>query len=98
LEVASWVDAHRDAEHIPGYFLSSNHRGARALRLHDAIKRGKEAGPLDPLPSEPRPRRDPKVDRRVERIRKGRDEIAAKLKLDPSLIASKTTLYALAQA
>ncbi len=97
LEVAAWVDTHRDAEHLPGYFLSSNHRGARALRLHDAVKRGKELPPLGPLPSEPRPRRDPKVDRRVEKIRKGRDELAAKLNLDPSLIASKTTLYALAQ-
>ncbi len=97
LDIAAWVDTHREADHLPGYFLASNCRGARAIRLHDAVKRGKEQPPLSPLPSEPRPRRDPKVDRRVEKIRKGRDDLAEKLQLDPSLIASKTILYALAQ-
>jgi ribonuclease D len=96
LEMSDWVDANRNADHVPGYMVPSNCRGARLLRLHDAIWRGKMEQPVPPPPAERRPRRNHAVDRKAEHIKKGRDALAAQMGLDPSLIASKLTVYALA--
>lgn len=97
LEMTDWVATHRDAEHVPGFLIPSNVRGPRALRLHEALRRGRAHAPLPSAPYERRPRKDPAIDRRVEQIKKGRDALAAQLELDPSLIASKAILYVLAQ-
>ena len=97
LEISDWVDANRVLTNPPNALIPSNVRGARALRFHDALKRGKALPPLPPAPSEPRLRRDPSVERRADQLKKRRDEIAAGLELDPALIGSKAVLFTLAQ-
>ncbi|HEY8966722.1 MAG TPA: ribonuclease D, partial [Candidatus Methylacidiphilales bacterium] len=96
LEITVWVDEHRQQDHVPHHFLPSNCRGARLIRLHDALDRGREYPPFPAPERGPRLRRSGDFERRVEAIRKGRDEVAAKLALDPSLIASKTVLFQIA--
>ncbi|MDE1171988.1 MAG: HRDC domain-containing protein [Verrucomicrobium sp.] len=97
VEIAAWSDAHRKNDHLPGSLYPGGCRGARGLRFQEALRVGKAAPPIPHLPSEPRARRDTAVDRRVEKLKKGRDEIAHKLQLDPSLLAPKATLFTLAQ-
>ena len=97
LEMSQWVDSNRNDDHVPGYMIPSNCRGARMLRLQDALNRGRIEQPTPLPPPGPRPRRDSSVDRRVEQIKKHRDGLAVQLDLDPSLIASKAVLYTLAQ-
>jgi ribonuclease D len=53
----------------------------------------------DELPELPRKthwRRDKAFDRRLEKLRKVRDEVAAELKLDPGLLAPRHVLSAIA--
>lgn len=73
--------------------------GRRRDALLDAFERG-EARPDAELPRRRRrrpPRPEPEVERRMERLKAGRDRIAAELDLEPSLIAPRDTLEAVAR-
>ena len=97
LEITTWVDTHRDQDHVPGHFLPSNCRGGRLVRLYDALDKGREYPAFPAPPREPRLRRNPDFERRFDTIKKGRDELAMKINLDPSLIASKIVLFQIAE-
>lgn len=97
LDLAEW--ASESIKMPPPAFPHWPHRMShgRAEKLIAAVEAGRAAEPIAKLPSKPRLRHDAKADARMEKLRKGRDEIAEKLKLDPSLIASKSTLLEIAR-
>jgi ribonuclease D len=97
LDMADWADARRS---LPGPAFSGwPHRmpEGRLKRLAEALERGRSSPPIDPLPRRPRPKQDPKADARYEKIKIGRDKIAAELELDPTLLAPKNMLIELAR-
>jgi ribonuclease D len=97
LEFAEWAEANRDAAHLPGFYLARNCRGERLERLKEALAQGRESSPVPPQPRVPRPKGDPEAEKRADLIKAGRDLLAQELELDPSLIASRLILTALAR-
>lgn len=97
LDLAEW--AAESPKMPPPAFSRWPHRMShgRAEKLIHTIEEARQAEPIPKLPSKPRLRHDAKADARMEKLRKGRDEIAEKLKLDPSIIASKSTLLDIAR-
>jgi ribonuclease D len=73
-------------------------RGSRLERFRAAIAEGL-AVPDAELPSRPRggrPRLTPDQERRVNQLRAERDRVAQTLPLDPTLLASRSTLEGIA--
>lgn len=97
LDLAQW--ASESLKMPPPAFPHWPHRMShtRNEKLIAAVEEGRTAEPIAKLPSKPRLRHDAKADARMEKLRKGRDEIAEKLKLDASFIASKSTLLEIAR-
>lgn len=97
VDLAAW--ASENMQMPPPAFSHWPHRMShgRAEKLIKAVEAGRTAEPVPRLPSKPRLRHDAKADARMEKLRKGRDEIAAALKLDPSFLASKSTLLEIAR-
>jgi ribonuclease D len=97
LDLARWA---ADAPHLPppafGHWPHRMSHG-RGEKLIEAVEGGRKAEPIPRLPAKPRAKHDPKADVRMEQLRKFRDEVAKKLELDASLIASKSTLLEIAR-
>ncbi len=96
LAFANWAGTHL---RVPpqGSSLWPNYSPERARRLVEAVEAGRAATPPSPLPAKPRQPRNAAIDRRLEKLRDARDTAAAKLKLDPTILASKITLYDIAR-
>lgn len=97
LDLAKWA---AEFSHMPPpAFGHWPHRmsHSRGEKLISAIEESRKAEPIPRLPSKPRLKHDPKADVRMEQLRKFRDELAAQLKLDPSIVASKSMLLEVAR-
>ena len=70
---------------------------ARSDRLIDAIERGRNAPPVPRPPRGERPPRDKDAEVRMEKLRIYRDNVAAELAIDPTVIAPKSTLQEIAR-
>jgi ribonuclease D len=92
LDLAQWIDAHREADYLPGSYLPKNCRGERLTLLHAAVQRGLHSPPLVPPPRSPRPPYDALAEKRAEHLKEQRDKIALELDLEPTLIASRAIL------
>jgi ribonuclease D len=97
LRLAEWADAHRRLP--PPAWPHWPHRitERRIDSLIAAIHAGRSAEPIPRLPRRHRPAHDPKSEQRLDRIKAYRDHLARELHIDPSLIAPKSILAAIAR-
>jgi ribonuclease D len=79
--------------------MPRNMNDARIAELLDAVRRGKAVSEADlpRFPRAPRWDRDPDFDDRVARLKAVRDEVAARLDLDPGVLCARDRLEAVAR-
>jgi ribonuclease D len=95
LALAVWADEHRESAGPAAETLPRNCHGSRYTRLVEALDRGRKAAPLERIKSGPRPPRNPEAEKRFASLKAARDRIASDLKIDPTVLASKSILTAL---
>jgi ribonuclease D len=97
LDLAAWCAAHPKMTPMGAPCWPRRTSPGRAERLVDAIEKGRHAAPV-PLPPRPeRPPRDRAAEVRMDKLRTYRDKVAAELKIDPTVIAPKSTLQEIAR-
>jgi ribonuclease D len=97
LGLSLWADRYR---HMPPPAWSDWPHRISERRMHAllaAVERGRAAPPEPRMSRGQRPTPDPLADRRMERLKAHRDQLAKDLALDPGLIASRLLLIALAR-
>ncbi|HSI86430.1 MAG TPA: HRDC domain-containing protein [Candidatus Methylacidiphilales bacterium] len=96
LSLAIWADAHRRLPPYAWAHWPHHMRQGGSTRLATAVEQGREDSPMSRLSSGSRPQPNPAADQRLEKLRVKREEVAAREKLDPSLIAAKSILTTIA--
>jgi ribonuclease D len=97
LDLAAWCAAHPKMTPMGAPCWPRRTSPGRAERLLEAIEQGRHAAPV-PLPPRPeRPPRDRAAEVRMDKLRTYRDKVAEELKIDPTVIAPKSTLQEIAR-
>lgn len=99
LELAAWAQQNPDMSLQNGPKLPRDCRGGRLKALESAIKKAHKASPEDwPSKRKSTPRRKPVPDCKVliQNMREQSAEVAEKLGIDPSVLATRASLVAIA--
>jgi ribonuclease D len=97
LDLAAWCAAHPKMTPMGAPCWPRRTSPGRGERLVEAIEKGRAAPPIPPPPRPERPPRDRAAEVRMDKLRTYRDKVAADLKLDPTVIAPKSTLQEIAR-
>ena len=97
LELAVWAARHKKVPPMGAPGWPRRTQDGRIERMAEAIERGRNAEPIPQLPRGPRPVHNREMELRIEKLRVHREQIAAELKLDATLLASKSILLDIAR-
>jgi ribonuclease D len=97
LDLADWCAANPKVPPMGASCWPRRTSPGRGERLIEAIERGRAAPPIPRQPRPERPARDRAAEQRMEKLRMHRDKVADELKLDPTVIAPKSTLHEIAR-
>jgi ribonuclease D len=96
LKLAIWAGSNPEETTPPRGVSTQQVYGPRLERFQEALARGRAAEPIARVGFGPRPKYAPDFPAKVDKIKAHRDKVATELGIDPTLLATKTTLFTLA--